>query len=109
MFDKLTTEERQIVFKALKTLIESPNGKSEFYNRDRLHPYASQKGYSYFEKPEQATPKNMPLFKMLSELSVSLKAANDFDYEWWFDFTDWNSFCTFCRTCCENDYKQRED
>ena len=99
MFEQLSQDDKRTVFKALKTLIESPLGAHEFYNGDRMHPYQSRDGGEYAETDVRATPENTPLYRMLSELSQALKDAGDIDYAWWYDFCDWQDFCVFCRDC----------
>lgn len=103
MFEQLTQDEKRTVFKALKTLIESPLGVHEFYNGDKSHPFLSLEGGMYHGEDVQAAPENTPIFRMLSELSDALKSRNDTEYVWWYDFATWRSFCEFCRECHKHD------
>lgn len=46
---------------------------------------------------ETDSPRKNTLFKLLSTLSIELKAKGieSLHYKWWYDFSDWQSFCKF--------------
>ena len=93
--------EKKYIYLGLRSLIESGSGYG-FHNADLGHPVyrigASNasvemlKDWEYADSPE----KNL-LFKMLSRLSKELKqlGIEDMRYTWWYDFSEWKSFCKF--------------
>ena len=58
MFELLTMDDKQTVFKGLKALIESPRGAYEFYNGDKSHPFHFLPGRMYDGRDMQATPRD---------------------------------------------------
>ncbi|MBL8029001.1 MAG: toll/interleukin-1 receptor domain-containing protein [Fibrobacteres bacterium] len=84
-----------MIYQALKGLLEANSGVG-FHNADQGHPQ-----YRMFANGQSAPwdnadgPEQNRLFQLLSKLSKSLKARNDTGYIWWYDFSDWQSFCKF--------------
>jgi len=96
MFEKLDYDQMVYVYRGLKALIESGIGYG-FANSDLGHlAYRAgadgQDSSNVGDSPERNT-----LFKMLNELSNSLKkqGIENHHFNWWYDFSDWQSFCRF--------------
>lgn len=97
MFDKLGYTEKELIFRALRCLIEFGDGTG-FQNNDRCHPfyYAGAIGSTFGVSNGQKNPENNALFKMLSALSRDFKDIPDItDLNWWNDFSEWQDFCKF--------------
>ena len=98
MFEGLSVTEAELIYLALKGLIETKSGH-DLHNCDGHHPvYISgsqgelKKEFEYADSPDKST-----LFKMLSELSAKLKEGGieSHHFTWWYDFKDWQTFCKF--------------
>ena len=95
MFKKLDMNQKQIVFQALKRLVESASGIG-FHNHDQGHPFYSSGAEGKTDAfPDGDSPKENDMYKMLSELSRDFKAHDQTGYVWWYDFSEWQDFCKF--------------
>lgn len=94
-------EEKELVYRGLKCLLQSNEGKRYFHNADRKHPIYTM---GSLEKDggiltEGDSPKTNELFKMLSKLSKWFKInGRKYNLEVenaWYDFSEWKDFCKF--------------
>lgn len=95
MFEQFDMLQKQLVFQALKRMVESASGIG-FHNQDQGHPFYMEgaKGEpDAFSKDDSPERNNM--YKMLSELSRDFKANDETAYVWWYDFSEWQDFCKF--------------
>lgn len=100
MFENLEIRDRELIFIGLKRLIETCDGAG-FYNSDLGHE-VYRAGASGKEDPEEHyadSPSRNRIFKMLSTLSDEMKGREDTAYNWWYDFSNWQSFCQFVVDC----------
>ncbi len=102
MFENLPMVVKEDIFVGLKALIESKKYNSScFHNGDLGHPVYTL-GANGVPWPSEGNPSDAPdspennhLFKMLSELSIEFKESEYTGNIWWYDFSDWQKFCTF--------------
>lgn len=93
---------KEYTYLGLKSWIESGSCTS-FHNNDLGHPVyragaSDDVSNDYLKNWEYAdSPQKNLLFKMLSELSIELKALGieDMHNIWWYDFSEWKDFCKF--------------
>jgi hypothetical protein len=90
-----------LTYRGLKSIIENGSGFG-FHNADLGHPVykigatgASKEFTLFWEYAD--TPQKNKLFQMLSKLSKELKSQSQdiSSYVWWYDFSDWKSFCKY--------------
>ena len=95
MFEKLNLTQKEIIFRALKAMVESNSGIG-FHNADQGHPfYLTGAAGSPNTFPDSDGPDTNSVFKMLSELSRDFKDNDYTRFNWWYDFSEWKSFCKF--------------
>jgi len=98
MFKNLSVGQQQLLYLGLKSLIESKSGHG-FHNADLGHPvyHDGASGKLSKEMEYADSPERNALFIMLSELTNHLKEQGiaDLSYVWWYDFSEWQSFCQF--------------
>jgi hypothetical protein len=94
-FKNLDTSNQVLIYKGLKTLIDTGE-RSAFHNGDMGHPVyvLGAKGERVNDLDYADRPKNNDLFLMLVELSRLLKPTCT-SYVWWYDFSDWTTFCKY--------------
>lgn len=95
MFEKFNLTQKEIIFRALKTMVESNSGIG-FHNADQGHPFyrtGTSDHPSMF--PDADGPTTNPVFVMLSELSRDFKHLDYTKFIWWYDFSEWKNFCKF--------------
>jgi len=94
MFEDLKYSHLEIIYRGLKSLIESGGGYG-FHNSDMGNPvYLLGSKYIIDEKMGDS-PQQNDLFQILRDLSEKLKAYGADEYRWWYDFSDWQAFCKF--------------
>ena len=106
MFDTLEPQQKYLVYRGLKRLIETKNGLA-FHNSDLGHDVYRDGA----EGREPAHGKHAPdgpdrndLFKMLAALSADLRENTGWpENEGWYDFADWQAFCRFVIECHSKD------
>lgn len=97
MFETFERGDQELIYEALKKLIEHGGGRG-FHNRDRGH-LAYRAGAE--GRTDSATwgdgPDQNRLYKMLSELSYRLSDVDDGVKR--DDLTGWQNFCRFAVQC----------
>lgn len=94
MFEQFDICQKQLIFQALKRMVESASGIG-FHNMDQGNEiYWSGANGNVYEFPSDG-PEKSDIFKMLSELSRDFKANGQTGYVWWYDFSKWQDFCKF--------------
>ena len=98
MFEGMTYDQKTLIYRGLKALIESKSGFG-FHNADMGHPvYLTGESESATKEMEYAdSPAKSTLFQMLSELSKDFLNSHGEapGFKWWYDFSTWQQFCHF--------------
>ena len=88
-------EDLELLFKSLKAQIESAEG-SGFHNKDQGHPfYAMPAAGKAWPEAYADGPETNRLYRLLAEICRILKANDYTEFNWWYDFSEWQSFCKF--------------
>ena len=96
MFEKMDRAHQEIIYLGLKSLLETGRYAGYlFHNGDDGHP-VYRAGADGTEPPYEAdSPERNYAFKMLLELSETLRQSDVSQSVNWHDFSDWSSFCQF--------------
>lgn len=94
MFEKMDLQDREIIYRALKHMVDSSCGIG-FQNSDQGHPTYVHAADGTPDSEALDGPDENRVFAMLSELSKDLKEHDHTGYVWWYDFSDWQDFCKF--------------
>lgn len=95
MFEKFNLTQKEIIYRALKAMVDSNSGIG-FHNADQGNPfYVAGAGDLPKPFPDADGPDTNVVFKMLSELSRDFKKSDYTGFTWWYDFSEWKSFCKF--------------
>lgn len=94
-FDKLKPDEKALVFKGLKRLVEAGD-PGMFHNGDAGHSVyaAGAAGTSIQGLGYADVPSSNAAFLMLRELTLDLQEGHK-GMTWWQDFSTWKGFCEF--------------
>ncbi len=108
MFDDLTPYQKELVFRGLKSLIETNTGIG-FHNADQGHMVYCEgaEGIAFIAsaKDQPDSPQKNELYKLLHALSADLSKLDSQQFTWWYDFDSWKSFCKLAYESYKKDRK----